>query len=527
MFACASTARYTCTKLNSRSRVIGGFGHPKNDSALRLEAIITVTSGRGCRSTAAKQGAKAQSPKGRKDLIMWIVLDKHKKPLGHCDEKSARKLFSKRRACIYRYYPQVLILMDADVRDIKPVHHYRIKIDPGAQHTGITVVEEDRVILFIQVDHRGGQVVSNLKTRNSTRRNRRNRKTRYRRCKFPKGGKNAFQTPRPKGWLPPSQLSIKGNVVTWVNRLIRYLGPCDVSVELVKFDTQLMNNPDIEGEQYQQGTLYGYELKEYLKEKYANTCQYCSGKTEDHRLEWEHMIPKSRGGSDSVKNATLACHTCNQKKGDFTPEEWLSDIKRKPRKTELDQMRIECLECVIDGKIIGKGLRYAAWVNTTRWKLVNDIKSLVGVKDVELSTGGRTAYNRARLGVAKDHHLDAMCVGKTNPENGYRNTNQLVLYIKAFGRGTRLRGGINTCGIITNKWTDRTKRYQGLQTGDIVFVDTPNGKYAGTYTGRIMIRKSGSHDVRCLNGCLITGTRKSVYTIRQRSDGYAYQYKAA
>jgi hypothetical protein len=39
-----------------------------------------------------------------------------------------------------------------------------------------------------------------------------------------------------------------------------------VSPELVKFDTQLMQNSNISGVQYQQGTLAGYELREYLLE---------------------------------------------------------------------------------------------------------------------------------------------------------------------------------------------------------------------------------------------------------------------
>ena len=456
---------------------------------------------------------------------MWIVLDKHKKPLGHCTEKSARKLFSKKRACIYRYYPQVLILMDKDVRDVRPEHRYRIKIDPGAKTTGITVVEDDRVILFLQVEHRGQQVVENLKTRNDARRNRRSRETRYRKCKFSK--KTGYTTPRPDGWLPPSQVSITGNVITWVNRLIRYLGPCNVSIESTKFDSQLMENPDISDEQYQQGTLYGYELREYLKEKYANTCQYCGGETQDRRLEWEHMVPRSRGGSDRVKNATLACHTCNSDKGNLTPEEWFSEITGKKRKTVLDNRRLDCLQRVISGKETGKGLRYAAWSNTTRWRLINDISSISGVTSVELSTGGQTAFNRSRLNVVKDHHLDAMCVGKLIPETGYRNTNQQVLYIKATGRGTRLRGHLNKCGIITTKWKDRSKQYQGLMTGDIVMADTPGGKYKGAFVGRVMIRKSGNHDIRCLDGSLVTGTQKTVYKIRQRADGYSYSFAAA
>src|SRR5690606_41766162 len=65
-----------------------------------------------------------------------------------------------------------------------------------------------------------------------------------------------------------------------------------ISYENVKFDTQLMRNPEISGIEYQQGTLQGYEIREYLLEKFGRKCCYC-GK-ENTPLEVEHIIPKSR-----------------------------------------------------------------------------------------------------------------------------------------------------------------------------------------------------------------------------------------
>ena len=481
-----------------------------------------------CSTSPARGRRKAE----RESMV--ITLDKRKRPLGTCTEKRARKLMEAKRAVIYRYYPFTIIIKDIDARKInakddilsdeKPSsrHDYRIKIDPGAKHTGITVVENNKVILFMQVGHHGEIVKKSLDKRLANRRNRRSRNTRYRRCKFKDIGK--YQTSRRDGWLPPSQLSIVGNVITWVRRLIRLLGPCAISLEGAKFDAQLMEDPDIEGKGYQQGTLLGYEIKEYLKEKYHHTCQYCGGMTGDYRLEWEHKLPRSRGGSDSVKNATLACHTCNQDKGDLTPEEWLSDIDKKKHKTNLEEQRIKCLDIVCKGKYVGQGLRYAAWMNSQRWYIRDRLKNMQGVTDFEWSTGGRTAYNRHKLGLEKDHHLDALCVGRDIPDNGYKGTNQKVLYIKAMGRGTRFIGQCNACGIITTKYHDHKKTVNGLQTGDIVEAATPNGKYAGIHKGRIMVRSSGSHDIRCFDGTLVTGTKKSTYKVLQHADGYAYSY---
>ena len=71
---------------------------------------------------------------------MIIILDKHKKPLGFTTERRARKLMEARRACMYRKFPAVIIVKDVDSRDIEKLPSYRIKIDPGAKHTGIAIV---------------------------------------------------------------------------------------------------------------------------------------------------------------------------------------------------------------------------------------------------------------------------------------------------------------------------------------------------------------------------------------------------
>lgn len=457
---------------------------------------------------------------------MVITLDKNKKPLGWCSPKRASGLIKAGRAVVYRYFPFTIILKDKDVRTTEVHHSYRVKIDPGSKTTGVTVVEfapdgSATVILYTQIKHRGEQVVEDIRTRKNSRRNRRFRETKYRHCRFPKG---PAPTARPKGWLPPSQHSISDNTIHFVNKLIRLLGPCDVTIENVKFDTQLLENPNIEGEEYQHGTLYGYELKSYLLEKYQHTCQYCGGASGDHRLEWEHKIPKSRGGSDSVKNSTLACCTCNHTKDNLTPEEWHSVLEAKTHRNELEEAQLKGTANVIAGKPTNVNLKYAAWSNTTRWYLVNGVRSIAGVNDLELTTGGRTVYNRHVMGYSKDHHIDALVAGKHNPDGKYRHDDQPVLYIEAMGRGTRLRGNIIKCGIIKTKYQRRTKLVNGFQTGDIVHVVTPNGKYKGSHSGRIKVRSSGSHDIRCMNGALIGITKQTKINILQAKDGYQYKW---
>nr|WP_281357797.1 RRXRR domain-containing protein [Desulfobacter latus] len=47
-------------------------------------------------------------------------------------------------------------------------------------------------------------------------------------------------------------------------------------MELVRFDMQKIQNPEMSGVAYQQGELMGYEVREYLLEKWDRTCAYCS-----------------------------------------------------------------------------------------------------------------------------------------------------------------------------------------------------------------------------------------------------------
>ena len=469
---------------------------------------------------------------------MVITLDKRKQPLGFCSERRARILLEKRRACVFKHYPFTIIIKDIDVRTLPEeaqVKDYRIKIDPGSKYTGLSIIREgdNAVVYFLQIEHRADKIVKDLKARHDARRNRRQRETWYRKCKFinhylKKGSKYKAETPRPEGWLPPSMQSIGDNIINWVYRLCELININACSFEAVRFDTQLLDNPDIDGIEYQQGELFGYELKEYLLDKYGHICQYCGGKSGDTVLEWEHIQPRSKGGSNSVKNATLACKCCNQAKSNLSLQDWLAkekniseDHNASKKRSELAKARVSGIESVMENKPTKVSSRYCAWANTLRAYIEKQLFEMFGT--VECASGGRTKYNRTRLGLPKDHHYDALCVGDV-PKDGYKDlTNGCCLYIKAIGRGTRFRGKINSCGIIILKLKKSPKRKFGFQNGDIVVADVPKGKYAGHHVGRVMTRANGYFDIRKTDGSLVTVSHKYC-KILQRDNGYQYCY---
>jgi 5-methylcytosine-specific restriction endonuclease McrA len=195
-----------------------------------------------------------------------------------------------------------------------------------------------------------------------------------------------------QGWIAPSLQHRVDTTLAWVQRIRRWAPVTGVSQELVRFDMQAMQTPGIEGIEYQQGTLAGYELREYLLEKWGRQCAYCGA--QNVPLQIEHIQPKARGGSNRASNLSLACRCCNEKKAALPVEAFLAK-------------RPEVLKRILAQA--QRPLRDAAAVNTTRWALANALKA-TGLP-VELASGGRTKFNRVHQGVPKTHALDAVCVG--------------------------------------------------------------------------------------------------------------------
>ena len=83
---------------------------------------------------------------------------------------------------------------------------------------------------------------------------------------------------RPQGWLSPSLMHRVLTTESWVKRLCKFASVGEIRQELVKFDTQALDKPEISGCEYQQGTLFGYEVREYLLAKWKRKCAYCGVK---------------------------------------------------------------------------------------------------------------------------------------------------------------------------------------------------------------------------------------------------------
>ncbi|NEO89198.1 MAG: HNH endonuclease [Moorea sp. SIO3G5] len=419
-----------------------------------------------------------------------FVLDKNRKPLDPCKPARARIMLGQGRAKVLKRYPFTIIMQDLEESECV-THNHQLKIDPGSKTTGLAIVQDNVVVWGSELTHRGFQIRESLTSRRQLRRSRRNRKTRYRSPRF-------LNRKRSEGWLAPSLMSRVHNILTWVKKLIRICPISGISQELVKFDTQKMQNPEVSGVEYQQGELYGYEVREYLLEKWNRKCAYC-GKT-DTKLEVEHIKPKSKGGSNRVSNLTIACRKCNEAKGNREIEQFLS---RKP----------DLLNFVLSQA--KKPLADAAALNSTRWRLFHELQS-TGLS-VETGSGGLTKYNRCRQNLPKTHWLDAVNVGQV--DNLHVESYQPLL-ISAKGHGTRQMCRTDKFGFPT-RYVPRFKFVKGFQTGDIVKAIVTKGNKIGTYTGRIATRTTGSFNITTKKG-LVQGISHKYCSIVHRKDGYYY-----
>ncbi|MEQ9235992.1 RNA-guided endonuclease IscB [Coleofasciculus sp. E2-BRE-01] len=429
-----------------------------------------------------------------------FVINQNQEPLNTCHPAKARKLLSSGRAAVWKRYPFTIIMR----REVKKpiVKEHRLKIDPGSKVTGLAILEGLRVVFGAELTHRGFAIKASIEDRRAIRRSRRHRHTRYR--------KPRFNRQRAAGWLAPSLQHRVDTTLTWVNRLRKLAPISSISMELVRFDTQRLNNPEITGIEYQQGELFGYEVREYLLNKWKRKCAYCGASGVP--LQIEHIYPKSKGGSNQISNLCLACESCNRKKGTQLLEQFL---KKKP----------EILQQILAQA--KSPLKDATAVNSTRWALYHQLTA-TGLP-VKAGTGGTTKFNRTRLGLPKTHWLDAACVGQSTPENLITgNINPLV--IKATGHGNRQMAQIDKFGFPRRKKDGsyrvrtRTKEFHGFKTGDIVRAIVPTGKNKGTHIGRVTVRAGRVFDLTTVKGKLQSINWKYFYPL-WKADGYTYVYK--
>ncbi len=302
------------------------------------------------------------------------VLNMRGEPLMPTTPRKARILLEEGKAKVVHRTPFTIQLLYATGETKQDV---TLGVDAGYATIGFSAVSADRELIAGELTLRN-DIKRLLEKRAAYRRTRRSRKW-HRKPRFDNRG-------IPKGWLAPSIKHKLNSHIRLIEKLKSILPITRIIVEVASFDQQKMQKPEISGVEYQQGELQGYEVREYLLEKFNRKCAYCGKK--DVPLEIEHIVPKSRGGSNRVSNLTISCHECNQKKGNQTAEEFgHPKIHAKAEKT----------------------LKATAFMNIVRSKMVDML-------ECDSTYGYITKHDRIKLGLPKSHATDAFLIAGGNDQ---------------------------------------------------------------------------------------------------------------
>lgn len=249
-------------------------------------------------------------------------------------------------------------------------------VDAGTKHVGLSATTKSKELYSSEVILRS-DIVELLSTRRELRRTRRNR-LRYRKSRFD----NRVKNKRP-GWVAPSVRHKVDAHIRVIDNVCSILPVSRVIVEVAQFDTQKIKNPDISGDEYQEGDQLGFwNVREYVLARDGHKCQYCKGKSKDPILNVHHIESRKTGG-DSPLNLITLCETCHKEyhKGNI-------DLKVKR----------------------GKSLRNAAVMGIMKWKLYEELKSRYD--NVSMTFGYITKYNRIKYGIEKSHTSDAFVISR-------------------------------------------------------------------------------------------------------------------
>lgn len=325
-----------------------------------------------------------------------FVLNMRGEPLMPCSQRKARILLKEGKAIINKYNPFTIQLTYATGETKQDCH---IGIDTGAKHIGIAVTSEDKVLFKAEVELRQ-DVKSNLDNRRMYRRDRRNRKTRYRKPRF-------LNRKRSEKWLPPSLQNRINHTFRWIDELCKLVPNPKLHIEVGKFDSAKMINPDIQGIDYQQGQTYGfYDERYFVLARDNYTCQ-CCGKSKDKIFQMHHIIYRSNGGTNRVDNLITVCTDChtyeNHQKGGILYK-WQEEHKKV------------------------KQYKEPPFMNTLR-KMV-----FAKYPDAIIAYGSETTPKRKDIGLEKNHYNDAIVI--SGIETIEENPNEWLL-IRQFRKKKR------------------------------------------------------------------------------------------
>ena len=290
-----------------------------------------------------------------------------------------RHLLKRGEAKVIRYEPFTVMILCEVGHCVQAV---TLGVDVGSKHIGLCASTKAKELYSAQVELRD-DVSELLTARREFRRGRRGRMHNWYR---PARWQNRANE-EGNAALPPSIRHKADSHIRAIRFVCKLLPVVRIRLEIGKFDSQKIANPGIQGEQYQQGTLAGWEnLKAYAKWRDGYKCRVCgasSRKDPNVKLEVHHINRRADGGTDTPDNVVTLCHDCHE--AHHKGERKLK-LKRPPQH---------------------KG---EAHMNAMKDYLVDTLMHYPWRKVVEVTYGYITAMRRREQGIEKSHANDAFCI---------------------------------------------------------------------------------------------------------------------
>jgi len=288
-----------------------------------------------------------------------------------CQPRKARLLLKEGKAKVIKMVPFTIQLLHGSSGYKQEIS---LGIDAGTKHIGVSATTKQKALFEAEVLPRN-DMQELLATRLQYRRARRNRKTRYRKARF-------LNRKKPKGWLAPSvQHKVDCHIKT-IRMVHKILPISRTTIEVAQFDIQKIQNPEIEGKEYQEGPqLDFWNTREYVLFRDKHTCQWCKGKSKDPILNVHHIVSRKIGG-DRPDNLITLCEACHDL------------IHRTHQEHKIERKN--------------RGFRDASQMGIIRWFIYNQAKELF--PNVSLTYGYLTKNTRIANKLEKSHLIDARCI---------------------------------------------------------------------------------------------------------------------
>ena len=380
------------------------------------------------------------------------VINQRKEPLMPTTPCKARKLLKQGKAKVVKREPFTIQLLYATGETKQDII---LGVDVGSKIIGLSATTDKQELFSAEVELRN-DIVDLLSTRREFRRTRRNR-LRYRKPRF----LNRVYS-KNKGWLAPSiehKIQTHLNVISKIHRILPI---SKIIVEVASFDIQKIKNPDIQGEQYQQGEQLGFwNVREYVLFRDGYKCQGKKGCK--NKILNVHHIESRKTGGNAPNNLITLCEDCHK---EYHAGKLKLNIKR------------------------GQSFRDAAFMGIMRWTFYNRLKELY--PNVKMTYGYITKNTRIQNNLPKGHRIDALCI-TGNPQVKRLD---YWYYIKQVRRHNRQIHKANILKGGKKKLNQAPYLVKGFRLFDKV-------KYKGEECFIFGRRSSGYFDLRKLDGTVI------------------------